>query len=98
MRHRADLPTLSALTAMLFYAREAVRRDGPLDDTTDIRLVAGWPESSMAGHWALMTGSSDYDQWHGCCESTSLDGSETLPALRLMARALFASVRGQLDA
>lgn len=97
MRHRADLPTLSVLTKMLFHEREAVRR-GAVDETVDIRLVAGWPESSAAGRWAFMTGSSDYDQWHGCCESTSLDGSETLPALRRMAQALLASVREQLDA
>lgn len=51
----------------------------------DVRCVVRHDVS----HWTIMTGSSDYDQWHGHCGSGSLDGTENMNDCRALAQDMY---------
>lgn len=50
----------------------------------DVRLVVRYDLSE----WEIMTGSSDYDQWHGHCGAASVSGIENYSSLESIAEDL----------
>lgn len=109
-RSRFSLPTIADVARMVYvdwcshvifgdYSRHVdpdTRDDS--DEYVDVRLWATSSErcGSIAMQWGFETGSSDYDQIHGCiCASTSLDLTvdPTRKAAKAIARELCAELR-----
>ena len=97
-RHR--LPTLAFLTTCVLSEMQSAFDPSLDDDDTclDIRLVAGWKDSSNEDNWTVNVGSNDYDQWHGHCESSCFDMTvkPTKKAAHAIARELLGGVRSSI--